>query len=68
MPAPRGIMLNNGHVNTEPALRYEDMDELQKAKADLDYMRRKGNHFGYKQAKAHYEKVLRRYRRERARR
>lgn len=68
MSAPRGIMLNNGHVNTEPALRYEDMDELQKAKADLDYMRRKGNRFGYKQAKAHYEKVLRRYRRERARR
>lgn len=68
MSALRGIMLNNGHVNTEPALRYEDMDELQKAKADLDYMRRKGNRFGYKQAKAHYEKVLRRYRRERAKR
>lgn len=54
-----GILLNNGHISDTPALRYEDMTPLQKAKADMDYMKLTKNHFGYKQAKKHYERVLR---------
>lgn len=37
------------------------MTELEKAKADMDYYRHIGG-FGYKQAKKHYEKVLRKTR------
>jgi hypothetical protein len=39
-----------------------EMTELEKAKADLDYYRHVGG-FGYKQAKRHYERVLRKERR-----
>ena len=38
------------------------MTELEKAKADMDFYRHKGG-FGYKQAKRHYERVLRKERR-----
>ncbi len=38
------------------------MTDLEKAKADLDYYRHVGG-FGYKQAKRHYERVLRKERR-----
>ena len=55
-----GEMLNRGRLSDEPALRYEDMTPLQQAKADLDYIRlRRIGGFAYKQAKAHYEKLLR---------
>ncbi len=37
------------------------MTELEKAKADMDFYRHKGG-FGYKQAKKHYERVLRKER------
>lgn len=37
------------------------MTELEKAKADMDFYRHKGG-FGYKQAKRHYERVLRKER------
>ena len=40
----------------------EKMSELDKAKADMDFYRHKGG-FGYKQAKRHYERVLRKERR-----
>ncbi len=39
-----------------------EMTELEKAKADMDFYRHKGG-FGYKQAKRHYERVLRKERR-----
>ena len=38
-----------------------EMTELEKAKADMDFYRHKGG-FGYKQAKKHYERVLRKER------
>ena len=47
------------HITLTKAKTYGEMDELEKAKADMDYMRHKGG-FAYKQAKAHYEKVRRR--------
>lgn len=53
-----GEMLNRGKINDAPILRYEDMNEFEKAKADLDYYRHKGGN-AYKQAKRHYEKLLR---------
>lgn len=37
------------------------LSELEAAKAEMDYRRRFGG-FGYKQAKRHYERVLRRSR------
>jgi DNA (cytosine-5)-methyltransferase 1 len=48
----------NARISTCEALKYEEMTPLQKAKADMDYMRHFGG-FGYKQAKRHYEKLLR---------
>lgn len=39
------------------------MTLLERAKAELDYARRKGG-FAYKQAKAHYDRVLRAQRRK----
>ena len=39
-----------------------EMTELERAKADMDFYRHKGG-FGYKQAKRHYERVLRKERR-----
>jgi len=41
-----------------PAVRYEDMNPLAKAKVDMDYCKRKGG-FAYKQAKRHYERLKR---------
>lgn len=38
-----------------------EMTELEKAKADMDFQRHKGG-FAYKQAKRHYEKLLRKER------
>jgi hypothetical protein len=35
-----------------------ELTELEKAKVDMDFYRHKGG-FGYKQAKKHYERVLR---------
>lgn len=49
----------NARLADGPALRYEEMTPLQQAKADLDYWKHKGG-FAYKQAKRHYEKLLRR--------
>jgi len=48
----------NARISTCEALKYEEMTPLQKAKADMDYMRHFGG-FGYKQAKKHYERLLR---------
>lgn len=53
-----GEMLNRGRINDSPVLRYEDMTPLEKAKADMDFLRNKGG-FAYKQARRHYEKLLR---------
>lgn len=39
-----------------------EMTELERAKADMDFYRHKGG-FGYMQAKKHYERVLRKERR-----
>ena len=55
----RGSFLNARLTETE-AKRYEDMDELERAKADMDYARHKGG-FAYKQAKRHYERILRKW-------
>lgn len=52
----------NARLSDKPALRYEDMTPLQKAKADMDFFKQKGNFFGYKQAKKHYERLLRKER------
>lgn len=38
---------------------YDGMTELQKAKFDMEYYRLANNWFGYKQAKRHYGKLLR---------
>jgi chaperonin cofactor prefoldin len=38
-----------------------ELTELEKAKADMDFYRHVGG-FGYKQAKKHYERVLRKER------
>ena len=59
-----GRMVNRGSVGSDPAPRYEDMDEVSRAKADMDYQRRSGNAIGYRQAKAHYRNALRRARRK----
>ena len=50
-----GTMINACGFGT--AKKYSEMTELEKAKADLDYAKRKGG-FAYKQAVAHYKKVL----------
>lgn len=42
------------------AKRYGDMDEIERAKADMDYARHRGG-FAYKQAKRHYERILRKW-------
>ena len=39
----------------------EGMTELERARADLDYAKRKGG-FAYKQALAHYRNILRKLR------
>lgn len=49
----------NARLSETPAVRSEDMTPLQKAKAEMDFFKSKGNHFGYKQAKKHYERLLR---------
>lgn len=49
----------NAKITMTTAKTYEEMSAIEKAKADMDYMRHKGG-FGYKQAKRHYEKLLRR--------
>lgn len=59
-----GRMLNRGRIGTEPAPRYEDMDEASQAKADMDYQRRSGNAIGYRQARARYRNALRKARRK----
>ena len=57
-------MLNNGLLCPQgEAVRYEDMTPLQKAKADMDFARRKGG-FAYKQAKRHYERLQRKENRD----
>lgn len=38
------------------------MTETEKAKAQVDAFRKNGNYFGYKQAKKHYERLLRKER------
>lgn len=54
----KGIFVNAKIAKTAPKT-YEEMSAIEKAKADMDFMRHKGG-FGYKQAKRHYEKLLRR--------
>ena len=44
-------------VDKDPK-RYEDMTDLEKAKADMDYARRFGG-FRYKQARRHYQRLAR---------
>ena len=56
--------MNRGSVGSDPAPRYDEMDEVSRAKADLDYQRRRGNPIGYRQAKAHYRNALRKARRK----
>lgn len=48
----------NARMARGPILTYAQMTPLQKAKADMDFMRHKGG-FAYKQAKRHYEELLR---------
>ncbi len=55
----RGTMRNRGSIVGEPAKTREEMTELERAKVDVDYWRHRGG-FGYKQAKKHYERLLRR--------
>lgn len=49
----------NARMNYLPP---RELTPLEKAKADMDYYRHKGG-FAYKQAKAHYERLLRKERR-----
>lgn len=55
-----GEFRNGGSLSMGEA---KPMTELEKAKADMDYCRRKGG-FAYKQAKAHYERLLQKSRRK----
>ena len=54
-----GTMINACGFGT--AKKYSEMTEIEKAKADLDYAKRKGG-FAYKQALAHYRNILRKLR------
>ena len=51
-----GILMNKSGF-AGPAKTTAGMTSLERAKADLDYAKRKGG-FAYKQAVAHYKKVL----------
>lgn len=55
-----GTFINARLTGTE-AKRYEDMDELERAKADMDYARHRGG-FAYKQAKRRYDRLCRKSR------
>lgn len=55
-----GTFVNARLTGTE-ARRYEDMNELERAKADMDYARHKGG-FAYKQAKRRYDRLCRKSR------
>jgi len=50
----------NARISDAEAKRYEDMTELERAKADMDYAKHRGG-FAYRQAKRHYERTLRRW-------
>ena len=52
---PMGTFINAKTSENAPK-RYHDMTPLEKAKADMDYAKKKGG-IAYKQAKAHYEKL-----------
>lgn len=56
-----GQFINAWLCDSEVITR-EKMTELEKAKGDMDYAKHKGG-FAYKQAKRHYEKLLRRAKR-----
>lgn len=55
-----GTFLNARLTETE-AKRYGDMNEIERAKADMDYARHKGG-FAYKQAKRRYDRLCRKSR------